>query len=102
MESSASNNKDGDLFSEKVKEKECRKLKAQKENSSHVWYGFGMFGMVGWSVVVPSFLGAVLGRSLDKKYPVSFSWTLTFLLIGLLAGCTIAWHWVSKNNNDER
>ena len=101
MESSP-DKKEGDLFSKMVKEKESRKLKSQQENSSHVWYGLGMFGMVGWSVAVPSLLGAALGIMLDKKYPVSFSWTLTFLIIGLITGCVIAWYWISKNDTDER
>jgi ATP synthase protein I len=95
------NKKEGDLFSKEVSEKEKRKLKAQHENSGRVWAGLGMFGMVGWSVAVPTLLGAALGIWLDKKYPESFSWTLTFLIIGLFSGCVIAWYWVSKNNNDE-
>lgn len=104
-------NKNNSTFlSRQIKEKEIRKLKAQNKDRS-VWSGLGMFGIVGWSIVVPVMLGAALGTWLDKGYPQPFSWTLTFLLIGLIVGCLIAWHWIDnetrgtnldKEEKDER
>ena len=88
------------IFSEQVAEKEKRKLKALRENKRSVWFGLGMFGMIGWSVVVPLLLGTALGVWLDKNYPQSFSWTLTFLMLGLIAGGLIAWHWVTKEDKE--
>lgn len=88
---------DKDSFSRKIAEKEKRKLRSLHENKG-VWFGLGMMGMIGWSVVVPSLLGATLGVWLDKKYPESFSWTLTFLIAGLVTGSVIAWYWVDKED----
>ena len=85
------------LLSRRIEQMAKLKLKAQRENKG-VWFGLGMFGMVGWSVAVPAVLGAVLGLWLDKKHPVSFSWTLSFLIIGLVAGCLIAWYWVASED----
>ena len=87
------------LFSQQVGKKEKRKLKAL-ENKSSVWFGLGMMGMVGWSVAVPALLGAALGIWMDKIYPQSFSWTLTFLIAGLFSGCLIAWYWVAKEDKE--
>lgn len=87
-------------FSEKIARKEKRKLQAQKVNSGTVWSGLGMFGMVGWSIAVPSLLGAALGIWLDRIYPQSFSWVLSFLMIGLITGCCIAWYWVTKEDKE--
>lgn len=95
MENAEDKNK-GNVFSRQVTEKENRKLKALRENKRSVWFGLGMFGMVGWSVAVPALLGTALGIWLDKTYPQSFSWTLTCLISGLIAGCLIAWNWVIK------
>jgi len=88
------------MFSEQVGEKERRKLIAKAGNHRSVWFGLGMFGMVGWSVAVPTLLGAMLGIWLDKKFPQSFSWTLTFLLLGLVCGGLVAAHWVFKENEE--
>jgi ATP synthase protein I len=97
-----------DEFGKKVREKAKRKQKALDNNKKSVWFGLGMMGIVGWTVVVPTLLGALLGIWLDSKYPETFSWTLSGLIIGLFAGCVIAWRWINKehkeihqNNNDE-
>jgi ATP synthase protein I len=85
-------------FIRQVGEKEVRKLKAQGRVTRTVWSGLGMMGLVGWSVAVPTLLGAALGIWLDKRYPGIHSWTLTLLIIGLVIGCLNAWHWVAREN----
>ncbi len=92
--------KNKNQFSEEISEKEKRMLKAMHEHKQSAWSGFGMFGMIGWSVVVPALLGAALGIWLDRHYHQSFSWTLTFLLAGTILGCIIAWSWVTKENKN--
>ena len=87
-------------FGRLVNEKEKRKLKGQTVKKRSVWSGLGLFGMVGWSVVVPMLLGAALGIWLDKNHPGSFSWTLALLTAGLFLGCGIAWNWIDKENKD--
>ena len=86
------------LFSQTIGEKEEQKIRALHEKKRSVWAGLGTFGMVGWSVAVPTVLGAALGLWLDKTFPEPFSWTLTFLIAGLVLGCGIAWQWVAKEN----
>jgi ATP synthase protein I len=85
-------------FFQQVAEKENRKLKSQQEKKESALIGFGMFGMIGWSVAVPLLLGTALGIWLDKRYPESFSWTLTCLISGLIMGCIIAWNWINTED----
>jgi len=87
-------------FSQQVGEKAARKLKAQRHVTQTVWSGLGMMGLVGWSVAVPTLLGAALGFWLDKHYPGGRSWTLALLALGLGLGCFNAWHWVAKENRE--
>ena len=87
------------LFSAKIAQKEKRKLKTMGENKS-VWFGLGMFGMVGWSVAIPAVAGALIGVWLDKNHPVAFSWTVSLLLAGLVIGCMIAWYWVRSEDKE--
>ena len=88
----------GPTFAGQIGAKAQRKLKARRHPEHGVWSGLGMMGLVGWSVVVPTLLGAMLGAWLDKRYPGVHSWTLTLLIIGLFAGCANAWHWVAKED----
>jgi len=87
-------------FSHRVGVKAARKLKAQRRVTQTVWSGLGMMGMVGWSVAVPTLLGAALGLWVDKHYPGSHSWTLMLMAIGLGLGCFTAWHWVAKEDRE--
>ena len=87
---------DHDKFSEEVAKFEKRKIKARKRRGENVWYGLGMFGLVGWAVSVPTLIGLALGLWLDSKVEGQISWTLMCLFIGVVLGCLNAWYWVSK------
>ena len=89
-------------FSHEVGAKAARKLKAQRHVTQTVWSGLGMMGMVGWSVAVPTLLGAALGLWLDRHHPGGHSWTLMLLAVGLGLGCFNAWHWVAKEGREIR
>lgn len=88
--------KDNSEFSRQVGEKAARKLKAQRSAKRSVWFGFSMSGLVGWSVMIPTLLGALLGIWIDKHYPGKHSWALALLIVGLILGALNAWHWVKK------
>jgi ATP synthase protein I len=92
--------KDEPRLARQVGVKAERKLRAQRQVNRTVWLGLGMMGLVGWSVAVPTLLGAALGLWLDKHYPASYSWTLTMLIIGLFIGCLNAWYWVSREHRE--
>lgn len=85
-----------EAFSRKVGEAEVRKLKTKRRGAQDVWFGLGMFGLIGWAVALPTLLGVLLGAYLDKHYPSAHSWTLTLLIVGLFIGCLNAWHWVAQ------
>lgn len=87
-------------LSNTIKAKENRKLKEKRKSKRSMWFGLGMFGIIGWSVVVPTLLGTLFGVWLDHKLRGTQSWTLTFLIAGLVVGCTSAWYWLSKENKD--
>jgi ATP synthase protein I len=80
----------------------ARKLKAQRNVTRGVWFGLGMMGLIGWSVAIPTLLGAALGLWLDRRYPGGRSWTLALLVAGLAIGCWNAWHWVTKEDRAMR
>jgi len=81
--------------------KAARKLKARKSDQG-VWFGLGMMGLIGWSVVVPTLLGAALGAWLDQHRPGKHAWTLALMVVGLSIGCANAWFWVAKQDKAMR
>jgi ATP synthase protein I len=92
-------NRDGDAkLPEAVGEKAERRIKARRTGDRSVWFGMGMFGLVGWTVAIYTVLGILLGTWLDRRWPQGFSWTLTLLFAGLIAGVINAWHWINKES----
>ena len=89
-------------LSQEVGAKAARKLRAQRHVTRTVWFGLGMIGLIGWSVAIPTLLGALLGLWLDQRYPGGRSWTLALLVVGLAIGCLNAWHWVVKEDKAMR
>jgi ATP synthase protein I len=89
-------------FSRQIGAQEARKLRALRKAEQSIWFGFGMSGLIGWSVAVPAVLGALLGLWLDRRYPGGHSWTLALLAAGLVFGCWNAWHWVDKEDRAMR
>jgi ATP synthase protein I len=86
----------GAAFSRKVGSLEVRKLKAKRRAVQGIWFGLGMFGLIGWAVAIPTLLGVTIGVFIDNLFPGIHSWTLSLLIIGLFLGCLNAWHWVAK------
>jgi ATP synthase protein I len=89
-------------LAEQVGAKAARKLRARRSSTQGVWFGLGMMGLIGWSVTIPTLLGAALGLWLDDRHPGGHSWTLALLIAGLAIGCLNAWHWVAQQDKAMR
>lgn len=83
-------------FARTIEQKQQRKLAARKNADDTAWFGLGMFGLVGWSVAVPTVIGTFLGVWIDRTWPGRPSWTLTLLFIGVIVGCWNAWYWIKR------
>ena len=86
------------LLADQVGAKAARKLRARRDGAPGVWSGLGMMGLIGWSVVVPTLVGAALGIWLDARHPGTHPWSLALLMAGLVLGCLNAWRWVAQQD----
>jgi ATP synthase protein I len=80
----------------RIEQREQRKLRARHQTDRSIWFGLGMYGLVGWSVAIPTVLGVALGVWIDANHPSRFSWTLMLLFAGLVTGSWTAWFWVAR------
>lgn len=90
-----------DVIARSVERQVQRKLKARSEKRRGIWFGLGMFGLIGWSVAIPTLAGIALGIWIDSQWPSRVSWTLTLMFAGLVLGCVNAWRWIGKERNDD-
>lgn len=88
-------------FSKELRYRVARKKRALGEEERAAWFGLGMFGLVGWSVAIPTLIGIALGLWLDRRWPGQVSWTLTLLIIGVALGCLNAWYWIRQEGGRE-
>lgn len=75
----------------RVEVRQSRMLRARATSDHAYWRALTLLGVVGWSVTFPTLAGVALGIWIDRMWPSRFSWTLTFLFIGLAVGCLNAW-----------
>lgn len=81
---------------DQIARREERRIRSRHERRHQVWFGLGMFGLVGWSVAIPTLLGAAIGMWIDRTWQSRHSWTLMLLVCGLVMGCVNAWWWVQR------
>lgn len=86
-------------FARQVGIKEERKIKARNDPQQNVWLGFVKYGVIGWSVAIPTLAGVACGVWLDRNYPATHSWTISLMALGLFLGCAAAWKWVESEGN---
>lgn len=84
-----------------IARKAQRMEESRRRRRESVWYGLGMFGLVGWSVAVPIVAGTALGIWIDQRWPGEVSWTLTLLIAGAGLGAFNAWYWVQREGRDD-
>jgi ATP synthase protein I len=83
-------------FEQQIGASVARKLKARDHPAPGLWFGLGVMGVIGWSVTVPTLLGAALGLWLDRQHWSRHSWTLALMVAGLSIGCANAGFWVAR------
>ncbi len=79
-----------------VGKKASRRIKARRTRDRSIYFGLGMFGLVGWTIAITTLVGVAAGIWIDRTWPGPYSWTLTLLFIGLLVGCLNAWYWIKR------
>lgn len=81
-------------FPNQIERQARRKIEKRREGP---WRDLVTFGMVGWSIALPTIAGVVVGSWIDRRWPSEMSGTLMLLALGLLVGCSNAWRWVEDN-----
>lgn len=84
-----------------VLRKSVRRERARRRGDDSILAWLGTFGMVGWTVVVPTLAGLAFGIFLDARLDASVSFTITFLLLGAAAGVSMAWYWVRQESQED-
>lgn len=63
----------------------------EREGERSIGQNLALIGSLGWMIIVPLLGGVFIGRWLDRQFETGIFWTAALLVIGLVAGCWLAW-----------
>lgn len=58
-------------------------------------------GVLGWTIVVPTLVGALVGRWLDRRFGTGVFFAAPMIMIGAALGLRSAWGWMHRNGGGE-
>ena len=88
-----------DPSAEAIRRRAQRMQQTRDEPKYSPLNGLGVFGVIGWSVAIPTVGGAFLGMWLNRVAPQSFSWPIALILGGVVVGAMVAWNWIDKTRD---
>lgn len=71
-------------------------MRTRQKEQPNAWFGLGSFGLIGWSIALPTVFFIAVGVWIDQRWPSKYSWTLMCLVIGVCLGCYNAWFWMNR------
>lgn len=83
---------DRERLDEAVRKRRDRRARGQREGERSIGQNLAMIGTLGWTIVIPTLIGIFVGRWLDRMFDSGVFWTLGLLVLGLAAGCRLAWN----------
>lgn len=83
-----------DRLIESVRRQAARRERARREGEPSFARHLAQVGVLGWTIVIPTLVGAFLGRWLDQRFAAGIFWTGALLVLGLAAGCWAGWRWM--------
>ena len=86
-----SSQKPGNGLDDAVKTRRERRALWEREGERSLGQNLAMIGALGWTIVVPTLLGILAGRWVDRRFDSGIFWTLGLLAVGLALGCMLAW-----------
>lgn len=78
-----------------------RRRRARRAGDRGFWFGLSSFGMVGWSIAVPTLLGIALGLWLDARWGGGRRYTISLMVAGLAVGMHNVWRWLRLQEEAE-
>lgn len=93
--------KEPDTSADDIGRRAERMQRARNNPAPSPLSGISTFGMIGWSIAVPTVGGVFLGLWLDRVAPQNFSWTIALILGGVVLGGLISWAWMTKEGGGQ-
>lgn len=85
-----------DRIAQAAKQAVQRKRRGLEEPEPSLGSRLGQMGILGWTIVLPTLLGLVLGHWLDRRLGTGVFFSAPLLMIGAGFGLWSAWKWMHR------
>ncbi len=89
-------NDESEKMMDAIRQRERRRDYWDKHGEGSVWNNMSMIGSLGWLIVVPTLLGVLAGRVLDRAFDSGIFWTAALIFLGVSIGSLLAWRKVNE------
>lgn len=85
-----------DRLAEAARRAAERQKRGQENPEPSLGARLGQMGILGWTIVVPTLLGLVVGRWLDTQFSTGIMFATALLMLGAAFGLWSAWRWMHR------
>ncbi len=91
-----------DALSRAAREALQRKRRAELEPEPSLGSRLAQIGILGWTIVLPTLLGLVVGHWLDRHFATRVFFSAPLLMVGAAIGLWSAWKWMHRQTRQDR
>lgn len=91
-----SNNKGHRDMREAIRRREQQEELSKREGERSLWQNLSMIGALGWLIVIPTLLGVLAGRWLDRTFDTGILFTGALIVVGVGLGGVLAWRRINS------
>lgn len=88
--------KDQDRLAEAAHRAEQRRRQGMENPEPSLGIRLGQIGVLGWTIVVPTLIGVLIGRWLDRALGTGVFFSAPLIMIGAAIGFWSAWKWMHR------
>jgi ATP synthase protein I len=92
---------DSDRIARAARQARLRERQARDLPEPSLGSRLGQIGILGWSIVIPTLLGLVIGRWLDRHFGTGVFFSAPLLMVGAAFGLWSAWKWMHRQTRSE-
>jgi ATP synthase protein I len=92
---------DSERIARAARQANSRERRGRDEPEPSLGSRLGQIGILGWSIVIPTLLGLVIGHWLDRHFGTAVFFSAPLLMIGAAFGLWSAWKWMHRQTRSK-
>jgi ATP synthase protein I len=101
-EAPRADNADADGIASAARQALLRKRRAEEEPEPSLGNRLGQIGILGWTIVLPTLLGLLIGHWLDRHFATGVFFSAPMLMVGAAVGLWSAWKWMHRQTRRDQ